>query len=137
MVRFDKISTTEKNYPFVDAVVAADYKNGTFGTVANGVFTAGATGFYVIMNVEKGDDAHTDKYVINKGEHARVADLSKVDGATVNITADELPASIKKGDKAVSKADGTLNVPSSAPTAKYIEITEITPFGANGKVVVG
>lgn len=40
MVRFENISTTEKNYPQVDAVVAADYKNGTFGTVATGTFTA-------------------------------------------------------------------------------------------------
>ena len=45
MIRFDKISATEKNYPFVDAVVAGDYLNGTFGTVSNGTFTAGATGF--------------------------------------------------------------------------------------------
>ena len=136
MVRFDKISVTEKNYPFVDAVAAADYKNGTFGTVADGTFTAGATGFYVIMNVENGDDAKSDDYVVKKGEHIRVADLSKVDGAILNITSAQLPSGVKKGDKAVSKADGTLNVPAAAPTAKFVEITEITRFGANAKVTV-
>ena len=137
MVRFEKISTTEKAYPYVDAIVAADYANGTFGTVTDGVFTAGATGFHVIMNIEKGDDATSDDYVVKKGEHARIADLSKVDGAALNITSKQLPTTIAKGDKAVSKADGTLEVPTEAPTAKYIEITEVTRFGANGKVVVG
>lgn len=136
MVRFDKISATEKNYPFVDAVVDGDYLNGTFGTVADGIFKAGATGFYVIMNIEKGDDAKSADYVIKKGEHARIADLSKVDGAILNITTEQLPTGIKSKDKAVSKADGTLTVPSTAPTTKYIEITEVTRFGVNAKVVV-
>ena len=51
MVRFEKISTTEKNYPYVDAVVAADYKNGTFGNVSNGKFTATASGTFVLKMV--------------------------------------------------------------------------------------
>lgn len=136
MVRFDKLSTTEKGYPYVDATVAADYKNGTFGTVSNGVFTAGVTGFYVIMNMEDGDDAKSDDYVIKSGSHARIADLSLVGGATLNITSAQLPASFAVGDKAVSKADGTLNIPGTAPTENYIEITEVTRFGANAKVVL-
>lgn len=137
MVRFDKISATEKNYPFVDAVVADDYKNGTFGTVSDGIFTAGATGFYVIMNVEDGDEAKTDDYIIPKSAHARIADLSKVDGVILNITSAQLPATYEKGDKATSKADGTLEIPTPTPTEKYLEITEVTRFGANAKVVVG
>lgn len=134
MVRFENISTTEKNYPYVDAVVAADYKNGTFGTVATGTFTAGATGNYVIMNIEDGDDAKSDDYVIKKGAHARIADLETVIGAIVDITSAQLPASVVKGNKLQSQADGTLKVNTSA-TGLYIEVVEVTRFGVVGKIV--
>ena len=134
MVRFENISTTEKNYPYVDAVVAADYKNGTFGTVATGTFTAGATGNYVIMNIEDGDDAKSDDYVIKKGAHARIADLETVIGAVVDITSAQLPASVVKGNKLQSQADGTLKVNASA-TGLYIEVVEVTRFGVVGKIV--
>ena len=134
MVRFENISTTEKNYPYVDAVVTADYKNGTFGTVATGTFTAGATGNYVIMNIEDGDDAKSDDYVIKKGAHARIADLETVIGAIVDITSAQLPASVVKGNKLQSQADGTLKVNASA-TGLYIEVVEVTRFGVVGKIV--
>ena len=134
MVRFENISTTEKNYPYVDAVVAADYKNGTFGTVATGTFTAGATGNYVIMNIEDGDDAKSDDYVIKKGAHARIADLETVIGAIVDITSAQLPASVVKGNKLQSQADGTLKVNAST-TGLYIEVVEVTRFGVVGKIV--
>ena len=134
MVRFENISNTEKNYPYVDAVVAADYKNGTFGTVATGTFTAGATGNYVIMNIEDGDDAKSDDYVIKKGAHARIADLETVIGAIVDITSAQLPASVVKGNKLQSQADGTLKVNASA-TGLYIEVVEVTRFGVVGKIV--
>lgn len=134
MVRFENISTTEKNYPYVDAVVAADYKNGTFGTVATGTFTAGATGNYVIMNIEDGDDAKSDDYVIKKGAHARIADLETVIGAIVDITSAQLPASVVKGNKLQSQADGTLKVNANA-TGLYIEVVEVTRFGVVGKIV--
>lgn len=134
MVRFENISTTEKNYPYVDAVVAADYKNGTFGTVTTGTFTAGATGNYVIMNIEDGDDAKSDDYVIKKGAHARIADLETVIGAIVDITSAQLPASVVKGNKLQSQADGTLKVNASA-TGLYIEVVEVTRFGVVGKIV--
>jgi len=136
MVRFDKISVTEKRYPFVKATADGEYMNGTFGTITDGVFKASATGFYVIMHVEKGDDAKSADYTVKKGEQIRVADLSKVDGEILNITSEQLPAGIKEKDKAVSKADGTLTVPGTAPTAKYLEVTEVTRFGVNAKVVV-
>lgn len=133
MVRFEKLSTTEKNYPYVDAVVAADYKNGTFGTVATGTFTAGATGNYVIMNIEDGDDAKSDDYVIKKGAHARIADLETVIGAIVDITSAQLPSGVAKGNKLESQADGTLKVNASAKGV-YIEVTDVTRFGIVGKV---
>ena len=135
MIRFDKISATEKNYPFVDAVVAGDYLNGTFGTVSNGTFTAGATGFYAIMNIEDGSKAKSDEYVVNAGAHARIVDFSKVDGQILNVTSAQLPETFAKGNKLVSKEDGTLQV--GSPTNKYFEVVEVTRFGANVKVVVG
>ena len=120
MIRFDKISATEKNYPFVDAVVAGDYLNGTFGTVSNGTFTAGATGFYAIMNLEDGNKAKSDEYVIKTGAHARIVDFSKVDGQILNVTSAQLPDTFEKGNKLVSKADGTLQV--GSPSNKYFEV---------------
>ncbi len=134
MVRFDKIAVIEKTYPYVNAKVAADYKNGTFGTVSNGVFTAGATGFYTIMQIEKGDDATSDDFAIKKDEDARICDLSKVIGEVLDVTSAQLPATFAKNDKMVSKADGTLEVPGTAPTASYLLVTEVTPFGAKVKV---
>ena len=119
MVRFDKISVTEKNYPYVDAVVAADYKNGTFGTVTEGKFTAGATGTFVIMK---------------KGSHARIGDLTTVVGAVLNVTSAQLPANVEKGNKLESQVDGTLKVNASAK-GTYLEVVEVTSFGANVKVV--
>jgi hypothetical protein len=135
MVRFDKIAVIEKTYPYVNATAAATYKNGTFGAVTNGVFTAGATGFYTIMQVEKGDDATSDDFVINKDEHCRVCDLSQVVGQILDVTSAQLPTTFAKGDKMVSKADGTLNVPGTAPTANYLLVTEVTAFGAKVQVV--
>ena len=99
MVRFEDISTTEKNYPYVDAVVAADYKNGTFGTVVDGTFTAGANGTFVIMNIEDGDDAKSDDYIVKKDAHARIADLTKVNGVSLSITSVQLPSTVAKGNK--------------------------------------
>ena len=134
MVRFDKISVTEKNYPYVDAVVAADYKNGTFGTATEGKFTAGATGTFVIMNIEDGDDSKSDDYIVKKGSHARIGDLTSVVGAVLNVTSAQLPANVEKGNKLESQADGTLKVNASAK-GTYLEVIEVTSFGANVKVV--
>lgn len=136
MIRFEKLAATEKAYPFVDAVVAADYKNGTLGNVANGVFTAGANGFKAIMQVEKGDEMNTDKFVVFKDEHARIADFAKADGQIVNITADELPATYQAKDKLAAKADGTLEVKSDA-NSNYFEVLEVTRYGVRATVVVG
>lgn len=135
MVRFENISTTEKNYPYVDAVVAADYKNGTFGTVVDGTFTAGANGTFVIMNIEDGDDAKSDDYVVKEDAHARIADLTKVNGASLSITSAQLPSTVAKGNKLEAQADGTLKVNASAK-GSYLEVTEVTSFGVNAKVVI-
>lgn len=136
MVRFEKISVTEKNYPYVKAISAADYKNGTFGAVVDGVFTAGAVGFYSIINMEDGDDAKSDDFKVLKDSQLRVADFTLVpDGTILNITSAQLSVDLKYGDKMVSAANGALTVPETAPTAKYFEVIEITPYGCRAKVV--
>ena len=132
MIRFEKLAATEKNYPFVDAVVVADYKNGTFGEVADGKFTAGV-GFKAIMQIEKGDDMKYDTFTILEGEHARIADFSKVGGHIVNITADELPETYAVGDKLTANAEGKLEV---GGTSECFEVIEVMPYGVRAIVVV-
>lgn len=132
MVRFETLAPEEKIYCYSDATVAADYKNGKFGTVASGVFTAG-TGFYVIMDVEKGDDAHSADYVVKKGAHARIANLALADGAIVDITSDQLPSTVAVTNKLDVNSSGDLVVGSGA--SDYLEVIEVTTFGVRAKVV--
>ena len=133
MIRFEKLSATEKGYPFVDAVVAADYKNGTLGKVEDGVFTAGA-GFMAIMQVEQGDDQNSSDFVVAKDEHARIVDFAKADGQVVNITADQLPGTYKADDKLEADAAGNLVVAAS-PSGSYFQVLEVTTYGV--RAVVG
>lgn len=135
MVRFEKLAPTEKAYPFEDAVVAADYKNGTFGSVAKGTFTAGE-GFKAIMQVEKGDDMMTDNYKVVKGEHARIVDFAKADGAIVNITSDNIKddySSAKYFD--VDVATGLLKKAESL-SGNGFTVIELTRYGARATVTV-
>lgn len=132
MIRFEKLASTESVYPFVDAVVAADYKNGTFGTISGGTFTSGA-GFMAIMQVEDGDDAKTADYTILAGKHARIADFSKVGGHVVNITKDQLPATYEVGNKLVGS--GATYTVSGEAGSKYFEVIEVMPYGVRATVV--
>lgn len=131
MIRFEKLASTESVYPFVDAVVAADYKNGTFGTIANDTFTSGA-GFMAIMQVEDGDAAKTADYTIPADKHARIADFSKTDGHVVNITKDQLPETYDVGDKLVGNGDAYTV---ETVTSECFEIIEIMPYGVRATVV--
>ena len=136
MVRFEKLSPTEKNYPYISAKAAAEYKNGVFGEVVDEVFTIGATKFKVAMNIETGDDAKSDDFVIEKDGDMRIADLSLVPNGTIlNITAGHLPSGAKEGDKMVSAATGNLVVPETAPTEEYLEVVEMTNYGCRAKIV--
>lgn len=135
MVRFEKLAPTEKAYPFVDAVTADTYKNGTFGKVTGDVFTAGE-GFMAIMQVEKGDDMHTEDFAVTKGEHARIVDFAKADGQIVNITADELPDTYSVGDKLAADVTGKLVVNAGA-TKEYFEILEVTRYGVRAEAAIG
>ena len=134
MIRFEKLSATENAYPFEDAVVAANYKNGTFGTVSSGTFTAGA-GFKAIMQVEDGDNANTDSYEVPTGSHARIADFSKSNGQVLNVTANQLPASFAVGNKLVADSYGKLKVEAN-PDGNYFSVIEKTKYGARVGVVV-
>lgn len=81
MVKFHTIGQIERGaYPFEDAVVDAEVMNGAFGDVANGKFTASASGTKVIMQVEVGDDEGLDEYKITAGSRVRVLDPTKVVG---------------------------------------------------------
>jgi hypothetical protein len=131
MIRFEKLASTESVYPFVDAVVAADYKNGTFGTITDGTFTSG-NGFMAVMQVEAGDAAKTDSYTVFAGEHARIADFSKVDGHVVNITKDQLPETYKVGDKLVGNG-ATYTV--GEASNKCFEVIEVMPYGVRAIIV--
>lgn len=135
MVRFEKLAPTEKAYPFEDAIVASDYKNGTFGSVADGTFTAGE-GFQAIMQVENGDDMMTDNYKVVKGEHARIVDFSKADGAIVNITADNITGDYA-GAKAfeVDAATGLLKKADSL-SGNGFTVIELTRYGARATVTL-
>ena len=81
MIKFSTIGQIEHgDYPFEDAIVNTDVLNGAFGDVADGVFTASASGKKVIMQVEVGDDAGVAEYKIPAGSHVRVLDPAKVEG---------------------------------------------------------
>ena len=123
MIRFEKLSVPETIYPFIDAEASEEYINGTFGTIAEDKFTAGA-GFCAIMQVEKGDKAYTDKFTVKKGERVRVADLEKAPGLIVNITSDELPESVEKDNVLVADENGMLKVGSGNKSLKVIEVTD-------------
>ena len=124
MIRFEKLSVPETIYLFIDAEAADEYINGTFGTIAEDKFTAGA-GFCAIMQVEKGDKAYSDKFTVKKGERVRVADLEKAPGLIVNITSDELPTEgAVKDASLVADENGMLKVGSGNKSLKVIEVTD-------------
>lgn len=134
MIRFEKLSATEKAYPFADAVVADNYKNGIFGTIENGIFTAG-NGFMAIMQSEQGHDFNSSDFVVAKNEHARIVDFAKEDGQIVNITKDQLPDACKAADKLAVDSAGKLVV-SASPSGSYFQVLEVTTYGVRAAVAV-
>lgn len=136
MIRFEKLTVPETVYPFQDAVAAANYINGIFGTVSNGTFTAGA-GNLCVMQVEKGDDANSNEFKVLSGEHVRVADLSldAVQGLIVDITADELPSTYAVGNVLKAASTGLLVVDSTSG-AKGLKVVEVTDYGVRAVIAV-
>ncbi len=98
MFKFGTIGQIEHGeYPFEDAVVDSDVKNGAFGDVIDGKFTANASGKKVIMQLENGDNEAMPEYIIPKGSHARVLDPSKVKGE-LEVYGYPLPETFNTGD---------------------------------------
>ncbi|CAM4279995.1 hypothetical protein [Enterocloster bolteae] len=123
MIKFNSIGQIEHGeYPFEDAVIDTAMNNGTFGSVDAEKFTPAATATKAIMNIEVGDDADMPEYAISKGSHVRVGDLTKI--KKFEIYGYPLPSTYAKGDKLVSKADGTLEVKADA-TGTYFEINDV------------
>ena len=132
MIRFEKLFT-EKVYPFENAKVDGNYKNGTLGTVTDGTFTAGA-GFKAIMQVEKGDNMNTVDFKVLNGEDARIVDFAKADGQIVNITSDMYTGAVVVGDMLKANATGVLAVDSGA-TSECFEVIEVVRYGVRAIVV--
>lgn len=123
MIKFNSIGQIEHGeYPFEDAVIDTAMNNGAFGSVGSGKFTPGATATKAIMNIEVGDDADMPEYAIPKGSLVRVGDLTKI--KKFEIYGYPLPSTYVKGDKLVSKADGTLEVKVDA-TGAYFEVNDV------------
>lgn len=128
MIRFNKTVPTENGYPYIKAVIAADYKNGTFGTVdAKGVFTAGRGGYY-IDQIESGDDMYSDDFKIKAGTEVRLVDMSKCVGAIVTVTKDNcteamqgfiVPAAFDLGIAAAPNSDGVLGAADNLKIGDY------------------
>lgn len=138
MFKLNKISQIEHAYIFQDAIADADTFNGAVGEVdATGKFKATAKKAMAIMQVEEGDDAGMPTYKIKKGEHVRVADLTKLDGQIVEVYGDEIPADgFAKDAKLESDADGSLKKNDGA-TAPYFQVTKVigNKLGIEVKVV--
>ncbi len=124
MIKFNSIGQIEHGeYPFEDAVIDTAMNNGAFGSVDAGKFTPGATATKAIMNIEVGDDADMPEYAIPKGSHVRVGDLTKI--KKFEIYGYPLPSAYKKGDKLVSKADGSLEVKADVISGSYFTINDV------------
>lgn len=123
MIKFSTIGQIEKKYAYEPAKAGADTFNGAFGTVADGVFTAGADATKAIMNIETGDNAYYDTYPIAKDTDLRVVDLTKFNGETIEIYGNELPVGVAVGDKLTSDTNGALVT--GATAAPYYEVTKV------------
>lgn len=127
--RFEKLHADEHLYPYMDAVSAAEYVNGTFGTVTGDTFTKGA-GNMCVMQIERGDDAYYDNYTVKKDEHIRVANMAKAEGEIIDITAANLPATYAVGNVLVADTTGLLKV----GTGKGYEVIEVTDYGVRAVI---
>mgnify|MGYP001213363494 FL=1 len=133
MVKFYKIGTLEKYDPYITAESAGEYINGTFGTYVGTKFTEGE-GFYVLMDVEKGDTAGTPDYKVKTGAQVRIANLAKLNGKELKITPDNLTATFAKGNKLVADTTGKLKVNGSA-VVPYLEVVDVINFDGTGAKV--
>ena len=128
MIKAYKISMLEKYAPFEAVKVAADYMNGTFGTVSDGVFTAGAAPTHFLYQVGRGDENYTD-FTIPKDSDARAASLDVWNGKELFIEGANLPASVEEDSKLDFDANGALKV-NASPSGTYLQVTKLLGEGA-------
>lgn len=111
MVKFDELGMVV-NGKAVSAKAANAYQNGVIGNVVDGVFTVATDGTYIMIDVEKGDDAGLRDYKVEKDSLVKCYEL---DGQTFDVT----PESFKY---ATSSTYGNL-----------VEGTTVFTVGTDGK----
>lgn len=138
-VKFSTVGQIEKNYLFEDAIIDTAMLNGTFGSVDEGKFTAGADATKAIMQEEAGDDAGLDEYLIPAGSHVRVVNLKalaeKYPVKTIEIYGAQLPDGVKKGDQLKSDGDGNLV---TGGDSTYYKVTKVlgNATGVEAEIVI-
>lgn len=105
-VEYTSVGQYEKEYNFENAVADVNVMQGAWGTITNGKFVPG-NGTYAVMQVEVGDEAGCEDYVIPAGADLRLLDTTKVGQVTGNKLirlVGTIPANVSVGDKV--KVDG-------------------------------
>ena len=123
MITYKTIGQWEKQYCFVDAVAETDVLNGDGGKIEDGKFKYAEDGTYIVMNEEVGDDMYMPEYKIPAGTHVRCLDLSAIDGQTLQIYDNPLPADAALKDKLHFDAKGKLVKNGDSKT--HLEVTKI------------
>lgn len=133
MVKFHSIAMIEKYDCFAPAKAKTEVNNGTFGAVTSGTFAPKANSFEVVMNLETGDNSYMAEYKIPAGTDLRIANLAKLHGKKLDISAEHMPASFEVGNKLVSDENGKLVVNGEA-VAPYLLVAETMLFDGKGCV---
>lgn len=133
MLKPRTIGMLEKYDVFTSVKADAEYVNGTFGTVADGVFTAGAGG-YVIMQKGKGDTLYTD-FTVVADEDIRVADVAKWVGKQLEVSPLHIIGEFTKGDTLIVSATGKLAVGDAVAGNVYFEVEEVINFDGVGALL--
>ena len=113
-----------------------DIVNGTFGAVTGDVFANSANGTYLVDDIEVGDTADMEGYVITAGKPFRVIDLTKIAGKKLVVPAQLFKTTPEAGQMFASDATGILVKASTKPSAGvYFTVDKTTPFNGVGAVV--
>ena len=125
-IEYTTVGQYEKEYNFVDCVSDSDVINGAFGTITSGKFVPGE-GTYAVMQIEDGNDAGKENYVIPAGRHLRLLDLTKVGTVTGNKLVrliGTMPDGIEVGDEVIVDGDAVVTT-----TDGVYEVTRVLNGG--------
>ena len=125
-IEYTTVGQYEKEYNFVDAVSDSNVINGAWGTITGGKFVPGE-GTYAVMQIEYGDNAGKEDYVIPAGEHLRLLDTEKVGSVTGNKLVrliGTMPDGIAVGDDVVVDGYGVVTT-----TSGVYEVTRVLNGG--------